>query len=120
MNFTKTVKISLTDNIIMFTQDNRMHRWISSTVLPHLDEKFVAGENYEVSNFTVAPFTEKEKCFEADIHIILITMIVVNALERNVNESCNVFKFTNLKKFAVADELSNHLIGKMFLRIYKF
>ncbi|KAK1382978.1 hypothetical protein POM88_020713 [Heracleum sosnowskyi] len=75
------------------------------------DDRFVAGETYEISNFIVAPYTEKHKCFEGDIQIVLTSRTIVTALEQDYSLiPDNIFKFTNLKHFKDATEQDNHLI----------
>ncbi|KAK1404909.1 hypothetical protein POM88_004514 [Heracleum sosnowskyi] len=72
---------------------------------------FVDGENYEICNFTVAPYTEKYKCFESDIQIVLTNLTVVTPDEENYSViPDNIFHFTNLKHFVDATEEDNHLI----------
>ncbi|KAK1366248.1 hypothetical protein POM88_041809 [Heracleum sosnowskyi] len=78
------------------------------------DDRFIGGETYEISNFIVAPYTEKHKCFEGDIQIVLTSRTIVTALQQNYSLiPDNIFKFTNLKHFKDATEQDNHLIGSV-------
>ncbi|KAK1354635.1 hypothetical protein POM88_047891 [Heracleum sosnowskyi] len=84
---------------------------ISGVHMILIDQSLVAEEIYEICNFNVAPYTEKYKCFECDLQIVLTNTTIVTALEQNYSLiPDNVFKFTNLKHFKDATEQDNHLI----------
>lgn len=90
-----------------------MHAWVTSTLIPLLDHQLKAGEVYEISNFTVVPFTEKLKCFESEIHVVLSDLTDVKALLEDYSH--NVFHFMNLQHIRGAEKQDNHLIGTISL-----
>ncbi|KAK1380420.1 hypothetical protein POM88_027164 [Heracleum sosnowskyi] len=97
--------------ILIDEYHKRMHAWIRCTLMKSFDDRFVGGETYEISNFIVAPYTEKHKCFEGDIQIVLTSRTIVTALQQKYSLiPDNIFKFTNLKHFKDATEQDNHLI----------
>lgn len=92
-----------------------MHGWIKSALLHDLEDKFVAGQMYEIQNFMVAPFTQKYKCFDANTQIILSNLTVVTQLaEYNAMIPHNIYYFRNLAQLETIAHEDNHLIG-MFI-----
>ncbi|KAK1347229.1 hypothetical protein POM88_055052 [Heracleum sosnowskyi] len=97
--------------ILIDEYHKRMHGWIKSSLLQNFDNQFVDGENYEICNFAVAPYTEKYKCFESDTQIVLTNVTVVTPLEEKYSFiPDNIFHFTNLKHFVDATEEDSNLL----------
>lgn len=94
-------------------QQDRMHVWTKPSLIRHMDEIFVQGQQYEICNFIVQPFTVKYKCLSSFIQIILTEQTVVRRLQaNNCQIPLNVFRFTELKDINNAVETDKHLIGK--------
>lgn len=95
-----------------FQQHQRMHVWVPSELFPHYCQ-FECHKNYTFSNFNVEAFVGSNKCFEADIHIVLTTSTIVEDLPDLWGLiPYDIFYFTNLASIHQSDIETTYFIGK--------
>ncbi|WOG82391.1 hypothetical protein DCAR_0101555 [Daucus carota subsp. sativus] len=92
-------------------RDNRLHCWIPSELVNALMDKFVEGCHYVISNFSVEPFNQKDRCFEAELHIVLHSNTAITDMPRSYSQiPKDIFCLKNLKTMIESAQTHDYLI----------
>ncbi|WOH12422.1 hypothetical protein DCAR_0831926 [Daucus carota subsp. sativus] len=97
--------------IVVDKYDNRLHCWIPSELVNTFIDKFVEGCHYVINNFSVEQFNQKDRCFEAEIHIVLHSETAITEMPTSYSQiPKDIFCFKNLKTILESTQAHDYLI----------